>query len=236
MKNFFKILLLAVAAVSVVGCDKAATADAEYRHHAFKSLLPSIEAGIYNTYLKQKFGYSTDYFSLKNTVVNNHSVKTKSGKYRINQPMTITQNSANQLAPLFCRYINEIRIDEAAIKAGRYASSKQTISEIYKKSFGVDLYDSCEVAVLPKTVQETESVVEVVEELEVVSIDSEKVISPELYDRLISSVGTCKRANARLITLTDGDRYLTQTDYNEVMGIIMSCKRFELENAVNSVN
>ena len=67
-----------------------------------------------------------------------------------------------------------------------------------------------------------------------VTTDKEGVkLSPQLYDDLIRTVQTCKRAEYSVISGFKPNQELTPDDYDKVVQIILECKKFQLESALN---
>lgn len=67
---------------------------------------------------------------------------------------------------------------------------------------------------------------------EVKKVDNQYVLSPQLYDELISAVKTCNRATVNAMQFGQGST-LSPEEYNKVMSIILDCKKFQLDQAVN---
>lgn len=64
-------------------------------------------------------------------------------------------------------------------------------------------------------------------------VDEKYVLSPALYDNLIDSVKTCNRATFSSMDFQMGST-LNKDQYNKVMTIILDCKKFQLEQAIQS--
>lgn len=67
---------------------------------------------------------------------------------------------------------------------------------------------------------------------EVKKVDNQYVLSPQMYDELISAVKTCNRATVSSMQFQMGST-LSPEDYNKVMQIILDCKKYQLEKAIN---
>lgn len=67
---------------------------------------------------------------------------------------------------------------------------------------------------------------------EVKKVDNKYVLSPQLYDDLIAAVKTCNRATVSSMQFKPGVS-LSPEDYNSVMNIILECKQYQLDKAIN---
>ena len=67
---------------------------------------------------------------------------------------------------------------------------------------------------------------------EIKKVDNKYVLSPQMYDELISAVKTCNRATISATQFTMGST-LSPEEYDNVMKIILECKKFQLEQAIN---
>lgn len=63
-------------------------------------------------------------------------------------------------------------------------------------------------------------------------VDDSYVLSPQLYDELITAVKTCNRATVESMQFKAGST-LTREQYNKVMSIVLECKDYQLQKAIN---
>ncbi len=67
---------------------------------------------------------------------------------------------------------------------------------------------------------------------EVKKVGDTFVLSPQMYDELINAVRTCNRATISATQFPIGSK-LSPEDYNKVMNIILDCKQYQLDEAIN---
>lgn len=67
---------------------------------------------------------------------------------------------------------------------------------------------------------------------DVKKVDERYILSPQMYDELISAVKTCNRATVESMQFKSGAT-LTPEQYDKVMNIIIECKSYQLEKAIN---
>lgn len=116
----------------------------------------------------------------------------------------------------FARSFDVFKIDDKMFKNAH--PEMKSISEIYYTSTGRVLYSS--------DYQKGNSTDEVKR------VDNRYILSPQMYDELISSVKTCNRATIASTQFTMGST-LSPEDYDKVMSIIIDCKKYQLEDAIN---
>ena len=63
-------------------------------------------------------------------------------------------------------------------------------------------------------------------------VDDTYVLSPQLYDELITAVKTCNRATVESMQFKAGS-VLTKEQYDKVMSIVLECKDYQLQKAIN---
>lgn len=63
-------------------------------------------------------------------------------------------------------------------------------------------------------------------------VDDTYVLSPQLYDELITAVKTCNRATVESMQFKAGS-VLTKEQYEKVMSIVLECKDYQLQKAIN---
>ena len=106
-------------------------------------------------------------------------------------------------------------------------SQPTSILDIYKSTYQVDKILSCNTEDRPDRKAP-------VDEQFKVTTDKEGVkLSPQLYDDLIHTVQTCKRAEYSMMAGFKPNQEFTPEDYDKVMKIILECKKFQLESALN---
>lgn len=117
-----------------------------------------------------------------------------------------------------------------ALKAADFGASKRnaeaakSLSGVFEAIYGTTPEKACGSYIAPKVI---------VKDVPVVKVDTTPdVLGPDLYDKMIEVANSCGRSRQYLIDLTDKKEYLTQEDYNAVMKSYMSCKKFELEKAL----
>lgn len=205
-----------IALVTLTGCGPEEQARKNTMNLAEKRM-NSNEIGMLMEYRGFKYGYREDYFPMLRGIV-----------------MTRNKRIAESAIP-FCDVYSQLMVSENGIKnkTNKPNLERALISKQFEKVFDKSLRQACYPVKVTVPVSETKSKVQVTENVEVVKIDNEDVISPALYDELINSVGTCKRASIRVMELTDGNRLLTKKDYVEVNRIILNCKNAELNRKVN---
>lgn len=125
-------------------------------------------------------------------------------------------NVCNPKETPFSKSMDVFKIDDRMFKL-RHPEMK-SISEIYFESTGRNLYVGA-----VSTGSTTD---------EVKKVNNQYVLSPQMYDELISAVKTCNRATISATQFTMGST-LTPEEYDNVMKIIMECKKFQLEQAIN---
>lgn len=67
---------------------------------------------------------------------------------------------------------------------------------------------------------------------EIKKVNNSYVLSPQIYDELISATKVCNRATISAMQFPVG-KELSPEEYDKVMTIILDCKKFQLEKAVN---
>lgn len=60
-------------------------------------------------------------------------------------------------------------------------------------------------------------------------------LTPEMYDRMIEVADTCQRSKNYMMEATKNKGILTTTEYDGLMDSVLECKRFELEQKLQSV-
>lgn len=68
---------------------------------------------------------------------------------------------------------------------------------------------------------------------DVKKMDKSYVLSPQMYDELISAVKTCNRATIEAMNFKVGAN-LSAEQYDKAMNIIIECKQSQLDQAINS--
>ena len=63
-------------------------------------------------------------------------------------------------------------------------------------------------------------------------VDDTYVLSPQLYDELITAVKTCNRATVESMQFKAGS-VLIKEQYDKVMSIVLECKDYQLQKAIN---
>lgn len=63
-------------------------------------------------------------------------------------------------------------------------------------------------------------------------VDDSYVLSPQLYDELITAVKTCNRASVSSMQFKAGS-VLSKEQYDQVMNIVLECKDYQLQKAIN---
>lgn len=63
-------------------------------------------------------------------------------------------------------------------------------------------------------------------------VDDSYVLSPQLYDELITAVKTCNRAAVSSMQFKVGS-VLPKDQYDQVMNIVLECKDYQLQRAIN---
>ncbi|WFZ78553.1 hypothetical protein MQM1_071 [Aeromonas phage vB_AsaP_MQM1] len=106
----------------------------------------------------------------------------------------------------------------------RNDADAQTLSKVFEVVYKTTPEKACGVYAAPKAV---------VNDVPVVRVDTtQDVLGPDLYDKMIEVANSCGRSRQYLIDLTAKKEYLTRNDYDAVMKSYMSCKKFELEKAL----
>lgn len=205
--------LIAACSVALVGCEDQGALNTIA---AAEKLMNSNEKGMMADYIGFRFGDKMDYFPMYSGIV-------LSRKERLKESGTP-----------FCDVYTQILVAENGIATDikKPNMSLAPVTKQFEKIFGKPLSEVCFPKLKP-TVDNTPPRLNVVETVNVVNVDDENVISPALYDELINSVGSCKRASIRVMELTDGNRLLTKKDYTEVNRIILNCKNALLNKKVN---
>ncbi len=67
---------------------------------------------------------------------------------------------------------------------------------------------------------------------EVASVRTEMLLEPEMYQYIKDNIGTCNAAKESLQAIYQSRRFLTKTDYEEVVKKILYCKNVEIENLI----
>lgn len=123
----------------------------------------------------------------------------------------------------FCDSLDALKAADFAA-ANRNRAGTNTLSGVFETIYKVTPEKACASYVEPKAV---------VKDVPVVKVNTTpNVLGPDLYDKMIEVANSCGRSRQYLIDLTDKKEYLTQEDYNAVMKSYMSCKKFELEKAL----
>jgi hypothetical protein len=125
-------------------------------------------------------------------------------------------NTCNPKENPFSQSMDVFKIDDKMFKI-RHPEMK-SISEIYFESTGRNLYEG-------SVVRQSSSTDEIKK------VQNTYVLSPQMYDELIASVKTCNRATIASTQFKLGST-LTPEEYDNVMGIILDCKKFQLEQAI----
>ncbi|WMX18606.1 hypothetical protein [Aeromonas phage 1233] len=136
-------------------------------------------------------------------------------------------NGNNQAARIpdgfFCEHLDSLRAAEFAAAQGSKGGFLN-LSQTYEAIYGKTPEAACGVIKEPKAV---------VKDVPVVKVDATPdVLGPDLYDKMIEVANSCGRSRQYLIDLTAKKEYLTKHDYDAVMKSYMSCKKFELEKAL----
>lgn len=209
---------MSMALLATTGCDRSEDNLRKAQISKGMSLMNSVEQGIYSAYLKDRLAFSSDYYPMLRGMMILRKIRRKESE------------------PPFCDVQMQLLVSENSIRqrSRKPNLDKVSISAQFFNIFGKSLKKSClKIGETSQTVAEIPAKVEVVENVEVVSLDGEEVISAALYDELIGSVGKCRRAGNRVMELTDGNRLLTKGDYTEINRIILNCKNSELNSTVN---
>ena len=120
-----------------------------------------------------------------------------------------------------CEAAAIVRSIEVSIKDGDRFKIDHKFSKFYEESFGFPLTE-CNVRKAP-----------VDAEYKVTSSSGDIKLSPSMYDELVKAVSTCKRAELAAISGFSPNKALSQDDYDKAMTIILDCKKFQLEKALN---
>lgn len=117
----------------------------------------------------------------------------------------------------FARQLGVFAIDDAMFK--KSYPDKMSISKIYNISTGRSIVNvETQPTVLTQSTVKTET---------------GTVLSPALYDELINAVKTCNRASIEASKYS-AYKQLSADEYEKVISIILDCKKFQLEQAINS--
>lgn len=126
-------------------------------------------------------------------------------------------NTCNPKETPFSKSMDVFKIDDKMFKLRN--PEKKSISEIYFESTGRSLYSGA--AVIHSSSTD-----------DVKKVDNTFVLSPQMYDELINAVRTCNRATISATQFPIGSK-LSPEDYNKVMNIILDCKQYQLDEAIN---
>lgn len=126
-------------------------------------------------------------------------------------------NACNPKETPFSKSLDVFKIDDKMFKLRN--PEKKSISEIYFESTGRSLYMGA--AVIHSSSTD-----------DVKKVDNTFVLSPQMYDELINAVRTCNRATISATQFPIGSK-LSPEDYNKVMNIILDCKQYQLDEAIN---
>lgn len=127
----------------------------------------------------------------------------------------------------FCEAANIVRGLESGTMIGGESNEKiePPFSEFYAKAMGRPLLP-CD--------SRPASAYEVADSRYKVTTGPETIkLSPEMYDELVKAVTVCKRAELAVMNGFEPNKTLSQKDYDKAMNIILSCKTYQLEKALN---
>ena len=207
MNKLVKVLLVS-SVIVLVGC-KPSFFPSSKRQQAFdeswKSKVNTDELTLLSSLRKYQKGCSPHEYSMTSTKV------------------AIARRESPNEGRAFCDVIPQIRMDSNWECKSQHGGDKTTyLHSVFSKSFGQTLEDYCSEPTEPNYNQDTN----------IVTTTKGKLISPDIYKHLISSAKSCKRAELKLIEITDG-KPLTEDKYEGIMTVIAECNAFQLEKALN---
>ena len=225
-----KLIAVALIGLSLAGCGQT---QKEAKLETVDRAMTPIEQGLYKSFTRHissnKESYSSTFIQLYN---NRLTISKNRNGYSHNWRSTYKEN----LNAPFCNVIPNIRMDEQNIRS-MYNNTKleeSLISAKFERLYNESMESYCSknnIIDYSQTLPVTE--VEVKEKVEVVTVEGDEVLSPELYDKVFEAVTQCKRASNELLEITDNKDYLTKSDYSKVMKQVMRCKAFQLEQKLN---
>lgn len=225
-----KLIAVALIGLSLAGCGQT---EKEAKLETVERVMTPIEQGLYKSFSRHitqnKEAYSSTFAQLYN---NRLTISKIRNGYSHNWRSSYVVN----LDAPFCNVVQNIRMDEQNIRS-IYNNTKLEESLISAKferlynqpmeTYCVKYKDSDYTQTLPDTT------VEVKEKVDIVTVEGDEVLSPELYDKVFEAVTQCKRASNELLEITESKDFLTKSDYSKVMKQVMRCKAFQLEQKLN---
>ncbi len=233
-----KVLMIAAVMVGLTGCY-----DNDYE--ATRDVVTPIEDTILDATITQKQDnqYSYDFHRIDGRSIFYRETAKALRKQRHVHPENIdcTHIKAGSIPDLteypLCDVYSHVMKDQE-IWAMQHPDQKPMtiLTDIYQDTYGMTMAQACGFA------ERTSSPVVVKQAVEVVSLAAKDTIkgedtdalTSEMYDKLIESAKTCNRSKNKLLGLTENKEYLTGTDYQDVMSVVMKCKLFELEKELNN--
>lgn len=217
MKNLFACLCFAV--VFLTGCGS------EYDDSIFgqkKGAFTAEEINLIKAYNNVTSTQSGDIFEFYEPMGN----MIASVRYSGIKDNHYTYNPPRDLSKPFCEATSIVRgLESGNMEAALGIKIDHKFSEFYAKAMGFQLESCDDNKVSSDTVSDSRYKV---------TTNSETVkLSPEMYDELYKAVTTCKRAELAAINGFEPNKVLSQKDYEKAMNIILDCKTYQLEKALN---
>lgn len=237
MTNVEKVILgIIVALVAVLGSgklsDDRSVAELGFRAATpiEKSMLIGYDSGFEN--FNYESGADAGYYSLMQAIIRDRvSNATAALENKVNVPVI---RKVEHKGP-FCEYVQLIHQEESLIVRRNDKISfghPALVSNQFRSLFGKTMEEHCNGVKVVEPTPEPE-VAKPVPSPAV--LDDEPALPLAMYDELIAAAGNCRRANHRLIELTNERRSLTQSQYDEVYQIIVECKMDKLSAKLNEM-
>lgn len=199
--------------------------------------VPTLDV-MYNRVLTPEESYMVRYLYINNSCINSSITEIYTPimdtLYQLRKQNSTVDDSIykpkNPERP-FCEVATLLNGTEArtskALRCNNGDTQPTSITDIYKATYQTDKILTCgDSNKAPRKAP--------VDEQFKVTTDKEGVkLSPQLYDDLIRTVQTCKRAEYSVISGFKPNQELTPDDYDKVVQIILECKKFQLESALN---
>ena len=231
MKNFLKILLIGVFAITTLtGCgDDVSIYNKNTETVFYKELAPLLT--------KQEKLLLEPIFMKWVELTDRNSIHRDGLRY-----ITMTRNMGSYTKEIpFCDVVDSF-IKQTNDKEYNWNVNYLKVSVLsqWKRMTGSSLKDSCkyegiedneifrESSIIPTPEQTNQQIID-----DTVTIKEETLLSPAKVRELKTSIGECNIAKTKLIMLTDNNRYLTEKDYDVVTKLILDCEYDGLRNEMN---
>lgn len=227
-----KLIAVALIGISLAGCGQS---EKEAKLETVEKVMTPIEQGLYKSFARHISNNKEAYGSTFTQIYNNRLTISKTRK---GYSHSWRKEYVVNLEAPFCNVVQNIRMDEQNIRS-MYNNTKleeSLISAKFERLYNKPMEIYCEQykdtgSFYKQTLPE--KTVEVKEKVDIVTVEGDEVLSPELYDKVFEAVTQCKRASNELLEITESKDFLTKSDYSKVMKQVMRCKAFQLEQKLN---